>query len=70
MKMNGSDVMYDKRSQIDYEDSRSCALLYAKDTATFNEGHSEMNKSLGKTIFRKLVLIGFSSLISRCSNAS
>lgn len=25
-------------------------VLYAKDTATFNEGHTKMSKSLGKTI--------------------
>ena len=49
IKIKGSEVTYGKRSQVGYEDSRSCVLLYAKDTATFNEGHTEMSKSLGKT---------------------
>lgn len=46
--MNGIDVMYDKRSQTDYEDSRSSVLFYTKDTATFNEDHSETTENVGE----------------------
>lgn len=47
--MNGSDVMNDKKSQTDYEDSRSFVLLYAANTGTINEGLGEKSKCFGKT---------------------
>lgn len=47
--MNGSDVMNDKTSQTDYEESRSFVLLYATNTGTINEGLDEMSKHFGKT---------------------
>ena len=46
--MNGIDAMYDKRSQTDYEDSRSCVLFYTKDTYAFDEDHKERTKSAGE----------------------
>lgn len=36
------------KSQIDYDDLRSCVLLYTRDIAPFNEGHRDISKSLGK----------------------
>lgn len=49
IKIKGREILCDKRSQLGYENSRSCVLLYVTDAATFNEDHSKIMKSVGAT---------------------
>lgn len=65
--MNRSEVMYDKRNQVGYEDSRSCVLVFNKAVATFNEVSSQMHKSSSKTTLKT---VGLNRLRPRCSNGS
>lgn len=47
--MNGSDVMNDKTSQTDYEESGSFVLLYVTNIGTINEGLGNRSKHFDET---------------------
>lgn len=70
IKMNGSEVRKDKRSQTGCEDSRCvCAGTWHR-YSHIHEGKSQMSNGSSETTPKRLDSTGLRRLRSRCSNGS